>query len=759
MAVITRVSSGKNSVDDIKTAAEASVQSFPPGVQSGIWFGTNERGPILPAFGTRECDEALRRIYRAQYNTLVQGAFSGLIKKVLSSPYIIEGPKEEVDYFNTMLQNAQFGEGWKGLISRVLINYLTQNQGAFFEIIGAGDPSEPLTGPVLGLASLDSGRCYVTGQPEYPVLYRSLYTGRLHKMHRSRVLRLVDMPDGEERMYGYGMCALYRCISIIDREIKMSQYVSTQLDDQPNPGMVLVRGTTEDKLERILNVYRKKMLSDAPDVFGRTVFVTSLNQDIPLEMTAFNFSTPPEKFDMKNYTDLDVNALALALGVDKQELWELGGGSLGSGAQSIILAQKARGKAFGDILVTIERCINLFVLPETCEFRFDFRDDEQDSVRSDIDAKYMGMASTMASMTSQEAPVFSIEEIRAFLSNNSITFRKVLAKPTGSTGADDDRGTLPEPKAGSGPTPKPKEGDSSGSDTNNDTQGSGNAPPPFVKKPSTSKALRMALMYKQDKRVHGLRSAYKQRLINNETELLLRAAFKSITETSQDYQEYLQILMRRAFADAKTRSDFGTEGRDYIRDHFRKAFVDGLQDAGSTVQTYDDVDAEDDQILTEEINKERKFWTSLSTEMFGTVLPIRETAREYDALANNAVTPEIKDKYRAIANERFAKFREARDAMFARIEVWVNKGLMRIYEMGKLAAKANQNMAYRLGPTEHCETCYAASQQVHRARDWMRSGVYPKSARLICGGYNCQCYLEATDEPVRGKFSDIPVGD
>lgn len=94
----------------------------------------------------------------------------------------------------------------------------------------------------------------------------------------------------------------------------------------------------------------------------------------------------------------------------------------------------------------------------------------------------------------------------------------------------------------------------------------------------------------------------------------------------------------------------------------------------------------------------------------------------------------------------------ARAKIDSRAELWLNKGLMEFYWLGVLLAGAAQDKRYRwvLGLTEHCNTCLGASGQVHTAEEWLESGVYPRSSRLECGGYECQCSLEETDEPASG---------
>lgn len=411
-------------------AIKQSIQEFPQ-VQSLGFYGFVDRGPILPPYGSRERQRQLRIMYHHDYDTLIQGAFSGLIKKIAATPWEIKGDQKDAAYFQDIFQEAHFGYGWKTFLSRFLTDYLTQDTGAVMEVIGGGHPSEPLVGPIQGIAHLDVGRCYFTGNPIYPVLYYSLMTFKLHQIHTSRMLRFVDMPDPDERLYGAGLCALSRAIAVASRQILASRYIESFLDDKPKPGLMLFDGLTRQRWSEIMATYQNDQSADQSPLWGRTMFVHNIDKENPLRVTSMPFAQTPEKFDWIQYTNLDVNAIALALGVDKQELWELTGGTLGSGAQSEILAQKAKGKGFADILNNLERMLNL-LLPEGLHFEFKVEDAQQDLQQAQADKVVVDIATSM-----KQLAVFSDDQIRLFLSQRSKSFGDVLVQASGQVALPD----------------------------------------------------------------------------------------------------------------------------------------------------------------------------------------------------------------------------------------------------------------------------------------------------------------------------------
>lgn len=94
-----------------------------------------------------------------------------------------------------------------------------------------------------------------------------------------------------------------------------------------------------------------------------------------------------------------------------------------------------------------------------------------------------------------------------------------------------------------------------------------------------------------------------------------------------------------------------------------------------------------------------------------------------------------------------------------RVPLWANR-----YEEVRDTARAHYGiqtgarLVWRVGPTEHCDTCLALDGVVATADDWEEArgrGIYPKSPDLDCHGYNCQCSLDPTDDPA--DEGGIPV--
>jgi hypothetical protein len=91
--------------------------------------------------------------------------------------------------------------------------------------------------------------------------------------------------------------------------------------------------------------------------------------------------------------------------------------------------------------------------------------------------------------------------------------------------------------------------------------------------------------------------------------------------------------------------------------------------------------------------------------------------------------------------------------LFGRTELWVNKWDA-IFERAQSMACGDSKAEWILGRTEkHCATCSGFNGRVYRFSVWHSYDALPRSNRLACNGFNCDCTLQQTDRPItRGRF-------
>lgn len=417
----------------LERVEQQSVQKLPDAKTgeggSTLWTAyPSSRQALLPSWATRERERALRLLWHHDDNLTFKSGVSGLIKRIQSTPYELKTPKQYGDYFQNILQTADF-ENWDQFVSKLLIDFFRQDAGAYIEIIGPGDPLEAITGAPTGIAVLDSLRCYPTGDPVYPVVYSS-QDGSLHLMHYTRVVRFIDTMDTDDYVRGYGSSALSRAASAVWREILMTRYVQTQLDDTPPPGVAIFNNLSEQQYFGALEKRDVERQTDAGAEWGRTIKMFGVNPANPASVNFTRFSNPPEAWSYNEYTELNVRQIALALGVDMLDLWELTGNGIGTATQSEVMNQKSKGKSLGRILKSLERVINQ-ILPDDAQFEFKYRDPEEDIQQAELANSWAMFVTTAGEFMSQQ-------QKQELLANQVEAFRDAVTDIEGNIVRYDD---------------------------------------------------------------------------------------------------------------------------------------------------------------------------------------------------------------------------------------------------------------------------------------------------------------------------------
>jgi hypothetical protein len=410
----------------IRIQQDQSVQRQPDALTGSgqtLAFGSiGYRGNILSAPGSRDREWELLQYWNHDYNTLFTSAVAGLAKRIASTPYEIKGDDRQAAFYQDVLWAANFGAGFESFLEEFITNFSRFDSGVFVELIGPGDPLGPIVGYPTGIAILDTLRCWATGDPLYPAVYMDT-DGALHLMPSDRVKHIMDMPDSYRQLAPYGKCALSRCIGTVKREILMNRYVEQSLDDNAPPGVMIFKNISEETLNEAFARLESEQNTDFGGRWGRVLRLYGLHAETMPEVNSIPYSVAPDKFDYTAYKELNVKEIALAIGLDIQDMWELTGGALGTGTQSEVLNQKSKGRALGRLYKTLERMLNQF-LPLELEFAFHYSDPEEDQQIAD-------QANTWTSVTLSLDGVVSQEEQRQLLANQVEAIRDVVSDDAG----------------------------------------------------------------------------------------------------------------------------------------------------------------------------------------------------------------------------------------------------------------------------------------------------------------------------------------
>jgi len=358
------------------------------GAFSFINVATNANSLIPPYWSTAR-DSHLRVFAKAGDH--ISSAVYTMQSKLSTIPFHIEPYDMTIDAHISLAAQwdirlhewAEYGDGWLAFFKPWIEDLLTQDNGAFFEILDgqAGNKLSPLRGSAISIGHLDAARCRRTGEWEYPIIYEG--DDGLHKLHWTRVAYVSQMPSPKASLNRVGYSATSRAIFNAQRLIDMDVYNQEKLGSRPPRGILLVGGGLDPEKVGIAYQLTQNYMNNANlSRYSKVPVVGDPNVTDPV-MKLIGLSELPDGFDQKEATTIAIASIALAFGVDARELFPM----IGSGAtraDALLQHIKQRGKGTGEILELIENVINQKVLPRTMRIVFDYQDDAQDRQRADI---------------------------------------------------------------------------------------------------------------------------------------------------------------------------------------------------------------------------------------------------------------------------------------------------------------------------------------------------------------------------------------
>ena len=330
----------------------------------------------------RTRDRQLRQFWPTE-PILASALYSVVIRNAAFS-WTLDGTPLTVRVSQDMLQAADFGKGFRHMITKVGIDLFSQDNGAFIEIIRATD--SPLA-PTVGLAHLDAFRCTRTADPEFPVNYLDR-KGQIHKMAWYQIVTLAEFPSPVETMFGMQLCAVSRVLRAAQYLRDIAVYQREKVGgDNPN-AIYLVGGVTSQKISDAMEQHKARQAERGMVRYIIPLIVGSLDPSATVTVEQIDLKSLPDGFNTEDAMKWYINQLALGFGADYQDFAPLPGRAMGSGAQSLVMHMKSRGRGPAMFMSMIEQAMNFQgVLPRNVTFRYDEQDVEADLEQAELENK------------------------------------------------------------------------------------------------------------------------------------------------------------------------------------------------------------------------------------------------------------------------------------------------------------------------------------------------------------------------------------
>lgn len=353
----------------------------------------------VPPHWSRARDAFLRKL--VYDNDALKTAVLTFTNKVVTIPFSIEAHDRSIARHVRSAANLESSlrrysgsmssspiKGFEEAFKMFVKDYVTQDNGAFMQVLGEGPSDGPIVGAPTGVVHLDSALCTRTKDIQFPVKYLNAGMGsdnKEYKLHYTRVIEMANLPSSEYTLNGVGLCAVSCCIDAARELWDMYKYSQEMFGSRP-PNQILYakKGATKKNLDDMLLAWQMKMDQEQRHRFGGTLVVAPRMANQELELAIIKLSQMPENYIRKDATTINKSEIAAAFGLDLRDLaYTLGAPSRTGDAE--VQDRKGRGKGVGEFIETFTKRMNeVYLNSDTHFINFDYLDDEQDEQQSVI---------------------------------------------------------------------------------------------------------------------------------------------------------------------------------------------------------------------------------------------------------------------------------------------------------------------------------------------------------------------------------------
>lgn len=329
---------------------------------------------------SRARDSWLRAFWRSE--PMLAGAVTTMTMKYANMEWSLKGSKEETDIVAANLNSSERGAGWNRMMSKVVQDCLTQDNGGWMEVVRTED--SPIA-PCVALNHLDSGAVWRTGSFEQPVLYMD-NRGIWHRMMWYQVIEFVDMPSPIQAVRGLQLCAISRVLKMAQSIRDMIVFHQEKVSGQFQKAVHLVSGIQRQVIDDTLQEARNNATNMQLTRYIQPAIVASLDPNAKVSVATLPLADLPEGFDWDMYFKWYMTTIAMNFGGDYQDLAPLPTGNLGSSqGASFMLHMKSRGRGTENFTNTVEQAMNTRgIMPRDVVFSYSEQDSLQQMEKAEL---------------------------------------------------------------------------------------------------------------------------------------------------------------------------------------------------------------------------------------------------------------------------------------------------------------------------------------------------------------------------------------
>lgn len=222
-------------------------------------------------------------------------------------------------FYQAMINNAwtRYGE--------LLINdLLTFDKGAFLIVESTTSPSQPLTqfDVPTGLKYVPSQQIMLNDKEDYPYIYITM-RGKNILLHESRVIRLVQMPIAIGEFAYTGLSFASRAYNVGSMLNAAINYGLESLGTLESDNIIWATSTTSKAIQQAFKDAQIDSVNSGRVTKGQNVYIGL--RDPAGKLGQLELKKLPVSFDYEKFTNVTVKLLAIAAGVDENDIIAVSG--------------------------------------------------------------------------------------------------------------------------------------------------------------------------------------------------------------------------------------------------------------------------------------------------------------------------------------------------------------------------------------------------------------------------------------------------
>lgn len=217
-------------------------------------------------------------------------------------------------FYQAIINNA-----WSRYGELFINDMLTFDKGAFIIIESTSSPSVPLSQNDIptGLKYVPSNQIMLNNNPDYPYIWTRIRGGAIY-LHETRVIRLAQMPISIEENVYTGLSFTSRAFNVGSMLNAAINYGLESLGTLESDNIIWATSTTSKAIQQAFKDAQIEGSNIGKKSKGQNVYLGL--RDPAAKIGQLEMKRLPQSFDYEKFTNVTVKLLAIAAGVDENDI-------------------------------------------------------------------------------------------------------------------------------------------------------------------------------------------------------------------------------------------------------------------------------------------------------------------------------------------------------------------------------------------------------------------------------------------------------